>query len=290
MPELPEVEHVKRGIDPYILNATIKSVTFSNKVIEGKQQGKETIIKGINLDGFRLNSESFKIKSVDRRSKYIVFTIEKNNNQRIILSHLGMAGGFFIVDKLSDISTPNYRKHWHVVFHLDNGKQLVYSDIRRFGELRNLATYNDYPAFLEIAPEPFDDNALNYFLDRIKLKKYQNKPIKQMLLDHKMIAGCGNIYACEALFRAGVLPERKVKDVSNQERQMLFYYVQEVLNEGINNGGTSISDYRHADGKTGEMQLHLNVYKQKTCKICGHDIEQKVIASRNSHFCPHCQK
>ena len=66
-----------------------------------------------------------------------------------------------------------------------------------------------------------------------------------MLLDHKMIAGCGNIYACEALFRAGVLPERKVKDVSNQERQMLFYYVQEVLNEGINNGGTSISDYRH---------------------------------------------
>ena len=117
------------------------------------------------------------------------------------------------------------------MFHLDNGKQLVYSDIRRFGELRNLATYNDYPAFLEIAPEPFDDNALNYFLDRIKLKKYQNKPIKQMLLDHKMIAGCGNIYACEALFRAGVLPERKVKDVSNQERQMLFYYVQEVLNE-----------------------------------------------------------
>ena len=78
-----------------------------------------------------------------------------------------------------------------------------------------------------------------------------------------MIAGCGNIYACEALFRAGVLPERKVKDVSNQERQMLFYYVQEVLNEGINNGGTSISDYRHADGKTGEMQLHLNVYINK---------------------------
>ena len=98
-----------------------------------------------------------------------------------------------------------------------------------------------------------------------------------MLLDHKMIAGCGNIYACEALFRAGVLPERKVKDVSNQERQMLFYYVQEVLNEGINNGGTSISDYRHVDGKTGEMQLHLNVYKQKTCKICGHDIEQKSL-------------
>ena len=95
MPELPEVEHVKRGIEPYILNAIIKSVTFSNKVIEGKQQGKETIIKGINLDGFRLNSESFKIKSIDRRSKYIVFTIEKITT-RIILSHLGMAGGFLL--------------------------------------------------------------------------------------------------------------------------------------------------------------------------------------------------
>ncbi|MDN8760282.1 DNA-formamidopyrimidine glycosylase family protein, partial [Staphylococcus aureus] len=86
------------------------------------------IIKVINLDGFRLNSEGYAIQSVERRSKYIVFTIQKNQTQRIILSHLGMAGGFFIVDKLSDISTPNYRKHWHVVFHLDNGKQLVYSD------------------------------------------------------------------------------------------------------------------------------------------------------------------
>lgn len=99
MPELPEVEHVKRGIEPYILNTTIKSVTFSSKVIEGKQQGKETIIKGINLDGFRLNSEGYAIQSVERRSKYIVFTIQKNQTQRIILSHLGMAGGFFIVDK-----------------------------------------------------------------------------------------------------------------------------------------------------------------------------------------------
>ncbi|UDI78059.1 bifunctional DNA-formamidopyrimidine glycosylase/DNA-(apurinic or apyrimidinic site) lyase [Staphylococcus taiwanensis] len=289
MPELPEVEHVKRGIEPYILNSAINSVTFSKKVIEGKQQGKETIIKGINLDGFRLNSEGYTFKGIERRSKYIVFTIEKHQRQRILLSHLGMAGGFFIVDNLSDISTPNYRKHWHVIFHLDNGKKLVYSDIRRFGEIRNLSSFQDYPAFLEIAPEPFEKEAFIHFTHYLDQKKIQNKPIKQMLLDHKIIAGCGNIYACEALFRAGVLPDRKVKDVSIQTRQMLFYYVQEVLKEGINNGGTSISDYRHADGKTGEMQLHLNVYKQKICKVCGHEIELKVVATRNSHFCPHCQ-
>ncbi|GGG83606.1 bifunctional DNA-formamidopyrimidine glycosylase/DNA-(apurinic or apyrimidinic site) lyase [Staphylococcus pragensis] len=290
MPELPEVEHVKRGIEPYIKNATIKSVTFSKKVIEGKRQGKETIIKGINLDGFCLNSEGYTLKKIERRSKYIVFNIEKNNNERILLSHLGMAGGFFIVNQLSEITTPNYRKHWHVIFHLDNGKKLVYSDIRRFGEIRNLASFDDYPSFLEIAPEPFDDEALEHFKDYLNQKKVQNKPIKQMLLDHKIVAGCGNIYACEALFRAGIHPSRKVKGTTELERKMVFYYVQEVLKEGIDNGGTSISDYRHADGKTGEMQLHLNVYKQSKCKVCGHDIEQKVVAARNSHFCPQCQK
>lgn len=290
MPELPEVEHVKRGIEPFIKNATINSVTFSKKVIEGKRQGKETIIKGINLDGFRLNSEGYTFKNIERRSKYIVFYIEKNNKERILLSHLGMAGGFFIVNQLSEITTPNYRKHWHVIFHLDNGKKLVYSDIRRFGEIRNLASFNDYPSFLEIAPEPFEEEAFAHFKAYLNQKKVQNKPIKQMLLDHKIVAGCGNIYACEALFRAGIHPSRKVKDTSEQERKMLFYYVQEVLKEGINNGGTSISDYRHADGKTGEMQLHLNVYKQNKCKVCGHEIEQKVVATRNSHFCPQCQK
>ncbi|WP_226386336.1 bifunctional DNA-formamidopyrimidine glycosylase/DNA-(apurinic or apyrimidinic site) lyase [Staphylococcus sp. Marseille-Q1834] len=290
MPELPEVEHVKRGIEPYIKNATIKSVTFSKKVIEGKRQGKETIIKGINLDGFCLNSEGYTLKKIQRRSKYIVFNIEKNNNERILLSHLGMAGGVFIVNQLSEITTPNYRKHWHVIFHLDNGKKLVYSDIRRFGEIRNLASFEDYPSFLEIAPEPFDDEAFEHFKDYLNQKKVQNKPIKQMLLDHKIVAGCGNIYACEALFRAGIHPSRKVKDTTELERKMVFYYVQEVLKEGIDNGGTSISDYRHADGKTGEMQLHLNVYKQSKCNVCGHDIEQKVVAARNSHFCPQCQK
>ena len=290
MPELPEVEHVKRGIEPFIVNTVIKSITFSEKVIEGKNQHKETIIKGMNLDDFRLNCEDYKIIKVERRSKYIVFYIEKNNRKRVLISHLGMAGGFFIVNHLSEITMPNYRKHWHVIFHLNNGKKLVFSDIRRFGEIRNLNSFEDYPSFLEIAPEPFDEEALQHFNHYLSQKKVANKPIKQMLLDHKIIAGCGNIYACEALFRAGIHPARKVKDTSHQERQMLFYYVQEVLKEGIDNGGTSISDYRHADGKTGKMQLHLNVYKQKICKVCGHDIEQKVIASRNSHFCPYCQK
>lgn len=290
MPELPEVEHVKRGIEPYVINEWIEKVIFSDKVVEGKHSGRETIIKGIELDSFQQLTEGYKITKLDRRSKYIVFYLENKTDQRYLISHLGMAGGFFIVDELDDIAIPNYRKHWHVIFKLSNGKQLVYSDIRRFGEIRNVANFEAYPPFLEIAPEPFDDNALDYYLNRIHQRAYLNKPIKQAILDHKVIAGCGNIYACEALFRAGVHPATRVKDLSEQQQEMVFYYVREVLEEGIKYGGTSISDYRHADGKTGEMQLHLNVYKQHTCKVCGSAIETEVIATRNSHFCPTCQK
>ena len=129
-----------------------------------------------------------------------------------------------------------------------------------------------------------------HYLSCFDINKYANKPIKQMILDHKVIAGAGNIYACEALYRTGIRPDKIANSLSHQQKEMLFYYVQEVLEEGIKYGGTSISDYRHADSKTGEMQLHLNVYKQKYCKTCGHEIETKVIATRNSHFCPNCQK
>ena len=92
------------------------------------------------------------------------------------------------------------------------------------------------------------------------------------------------------MFRAGIHPARISKDLNHQEKEMLFYYVREVLEAGIKYGGTSISDYRHADGSTGTMQQYLNVYKQKTCKVCGNDIETQIIATRNSHFCPVCQK
>ena len=290
MPELPEVEHVKRGIEPYAKGQTITSVIFSDKVKEGKADGRETIIKGMSLDTFKTFTENFVIEQIERRSKYIVFHLVNEHEHRILISHLGMAGGFFIVRSLDDITVKNYRNHWHVIFTLDNDMLLVYSDIRRFGEIRNVPSLEAYPSFLEIAPEPFEDEALSHYLSWFDRKIYVKKPIKQMILDHRVIAGCGNIYACEALFRAGIHPNRTTNSLNNQEREMLFYYVREVLSEGIKYGGTSVSDYRHADGKTGTMQLHLNEKKKKTCKVCGSDIETQVIATRNSHYCPTCQK
>lgn len=290
MPELPEVEHVKRGIAPYVENSIIESVNFSDKVIEGKTADKATIIKGMTLETFKLYTEHYCISHVERRSKYILFYLTSDHDERILISHLGMAGGFFVVDKLSDIGDLNYRKHAHVIFKLSTGKMLVYSDIRRFGEIRNVPELAAYPSMLDIAPEPFDECALRHYLKYLDIKKFRNKPIKAALLDHRVIAGCGNIYACEALFRSGIHPARKVSDLTHQESQMVFYYVREVLDEGIRHGGTSISDYRHADGKRGEMQFHLNVYKQKFCKVCGSEIQTRVIATRNSHFCPSCQR
>ncbi|CAM3080034.1 bifunctional DNA-formamidopyrimidine glycosylase/DNA-(apurinic or apyrimidinic site) lyase [Staphylococcus argensis] len=289
MPELPEVEHVKRGIVPDVESTTIQSVTFSEAVKLGKKNQRETIIKGLELDTFKTFTEGYKINQIERRSKYIYFYLEREDDQRILVSHLGMAGGFFVVNELDEIRDKNYRKHWHVIFNLDNDKMLVYSDIRRFGEIRNLPELAAYPSLLEIAPEPFDDDALDHYLAYFNERKFYNKPIKAMILDHRVIAGCGNIYACEALFRAGIHPARKADSLTLQERKMLFYYIREVLEEGIRYGGTSISDYRHADGRRGEMQNRLNVYKQDTCKVCGTPIERQVIATRNSHFCPECQ-
>ncbi|WP_305367085.1 DNA-formamidopyrimidine glycosylase family protein, partial [Staphylococcus sp. HMSC077C03] len=159
MPELPEVEHVKRGIEPFIKSAKIEKVTFAKNVINGKNNNRETIIKGMELDTFKKLTEGYVIKKVERRSKYIIFYIADHDDDRILVSHLGMAGGFFVVNNLDEISTPNYRKHWQVIFDLDNKQKLVYSDIRRFGEIRNIVNFDSYPSLLEIAPEPFEEVA-----------------------------------------------------------------------------------------------------------------------------------
>lgn len=289
MPELPEVEHVKRGIQPFIEGAQIVKITFSNDVIKGKSEGKATIVKGISLEAFEQFTTHFTINRIYRKSKYILFDISKADAYRTMISHLGMAGGFFVVKRIEDIEIANYRKHWHVIFHLSNGWLLVYSDIRRFGEIRNVENLEEYPSLLEIAPEPFCDKALPHYLSQFKHKKFQKMPIKRMILEHRVISGCGNIYACEALFDAKISPYRLSQDLSQEERIRVFKSVVKVLELGILYGGTSISDYVHADGQRGTMQNNLKVYKQKICSSCQSPIETAIIAGRNTHYCTNCQ-
>ncbi|ARJ49982.1 bifunctional DNA-formamidopyrimidine glycosylase/DNA-(apurinic or apyrimidinic site) lyase [Staphylococcus lutrae] len=289
MPELPEVEHVKRGITPHILHQKIIDVTFSKPVQAGKTQGKATIIKGMGLSEFEQQTCGYVITDVQRRSKYILFQLQNGVHQRILISHLGMAGAFFVVHSLEEIKIPNFRKHWQVIFQLDNGVKLVYADIRRFGEIRNVANLSEYPSILEIAPEPFAPDALAHFLTKSSEKKYRHKAIKALILDHRVISGCGNIYACEALFDARIHPEKKVSTLNIEQKTKVFNSVVKVLEMGILNGGTSVSDYVHADGQRGTMQNHLKVYQQKQCSDCQSIVHTVTIAGRNTHFCPNCQ-
>lgn len=290
MPELPEVEHVKRGIEPHITGERIIDVHFSDAVSNGKTQGKETIVKGLSLDAFKERCIDTHIESVMRRSKYIIFKLKGKDGNRYMVGHLGMTGAYFVVPSIDDITVPNYKKHWHVTFTLSSSMKLVYSDIRRFGELRMLDESQFAHFDATIAPEPFSEEGRAHYISALHLPKYQDKPIKQVIMLHSVVSGCGNIYACEALHNAGINPNITVKKLSEKRRTLLYEQIVDVLNEGILYGGSTISDYRNAQGESGTMQNRFKVYGKKICGTCGNDIKTKVIATRNTHYCTHCQK
>ncbi|WP_414049926.1 bifunctional DNA-formamidopyrimidine glycosylase/DNA-(apurinic or apyrimidinic site) lyase [Macrococcus animalis] len=292
MPELPEVEHVVRGLRPHILNEHIVTIIFSDAVKAGKEQGKETIIKQVGLETFQSVLSNTVIDSIERRSKYIIFHLNKfQNEQKIYLvGHLGMSGAFFVRPSVKDIPIPNYRRHWHVQFELSNGQKMIYSDVRRFGEFKILDE-DAYQTFYQtIAPEPFEEKVLKHFLQQTKQKKFMNKPIKQVIMDHSVVSGCGNIYACEALYIARILPTHITHTLSVQKKKRLFLAIVDVLNKGIELGGSSISDYRNVEGESGTMQSKFNVYGLKRCNTCGSEISNIIIATRNTHYCEKCQK
>lgn len=291
MPELPEVEHVVRGLRPHVLNKKIINVTFSEAVKAGKKSGKQTIIKQIALDDFKFVVTNTTIESIERRSKYIIFNLLNEQHHRIYcVGHLGMAGAFFVKPDVNAIPIPNYKKHWHVAFELSDGNQMIYSDIRRFGELKILDE-DAFQAFnSSIAPEPFEACAMAHFLNQTQQKKYMNKPIKQVIMDHSVVSGCGNIYACEALHAARILPTHITSSLSISKKKKLFDCIVAALNKGIKYGGSSISDYRNVEGETGNMQSKFKIYGLKQCGTCGNDVSTLVIATRNTHYCEKCQK
>ncbi|TDL98562.1 bifunctional DNA-formamidopyrimidine glycosylase/DNA-(apurinic or apyrimidinic site) lyase [Macrococcus brunensis] len=290
MPELPEVEHVKRGLEPKVTGEVITGVTFSDKVHIGKEAGKETIIKGIDLESFRERVIGSRFKSIDRRSKYLIFTLENEFGEQFIISHLGMSGAYFVVDTIDDIGIPNYINHWHVELELQSGKKLIYSDIRRFGEMRLAKHLEDAAQIMAIAPEPFEEGSEDYFIRQLKQKKWQQKKIKEAVMNHSVISGCGNIYACEGLHTAAINPHRLVKDMTEDEQRRLFKALVASLEEGIRYGGSSISSYRNVEGESGQMQTRFKIYGRQTCGTCGREVEKAVIAGRNTHYCTHCQK
>lgn len=290
LPELPEVEGVVRMLKPAVEHKTIQRVIVSPVIYASKAAGKEAIIKGQTPEAFIAAVEGMTIEHIERHAKYIFFTMSKNGGQQLIVNHLGMSGAWFHVAHPDDVIEGKFHKHMHVMWQLAAEEWLIYTDIRRFGELRLLREVADYPPLLAMAPEPFDDVAMDYFLEKCTQRKYNNKAIKAVIMDGQVVSGCGNIYATEALFRTKIHPGRKVSQIDKAQLRQLFQEIVAVLTESIAFGGSSISDYRNINGEAGGMQHHLQMYGMKKCPMCHTNTEQQIIAGRNSFYCPNCQR
>lgn len=290
MPELPEVEGLVRELAPEAIGRVIQKVSISPIVIESKERGREAIIKGMSTAQFIEEMKGLLIVDVIRRSKYIYFHVEKDGKSRLLISHLGMTGAWFTVDRVEDVFEEKFRKHIHVTLTMKDGGLLVYSDIRRFGELRLLNIEADYPPLLKMAPEPFDEEAIDYFLNCARKPKYEKKPIKEVIMDGQVISGCGNIYATEALFKMKIHPNRAVNRISVERKKELFAVIVDILQESIDAGGSTISDYRNLSGESGTMQERLQMYGQKQCPVCENETKRMQIGGRTSVYCPQCQR
>lgn len=290
MPELPEVEGVVRSLKPVVEGKTIQSVQISLTVKASHEAGKQSIVKGTTPEQLIEHLEGMKIVQITRRSKYILFDLERDGQQYKMINHLGMSGGWFDLKNSEEIQEGKFQNHRHLELQLDGDQTLVYADIRRFGEVRLVENLTQFPPILKLAPEPFDADAKQYFLDCCNLPKYKNKEIKAVIMDGQVLCGCGNIYATEALFRAGIKPGRKTSLISGTKKEQLFDTIVAVLLESIAFGGSSISDYRNINGEAGGMQDRLKMYGMNICPMCHTNTKQKTIAGRNSYYCPNCQK
>ena len=267
MPELPEVETITQELSKQLLNKTITKINILNPKLRYP----------IPQDILEL---TFTIRSVSRKAKYIIITLNENN---AIIIHLGMTGKILIQDK-------NYQsnKHDHVTIELDNKTTLVYNDTRKFGFI---ALKNSLPpSFYTDAPDPL---ALDFSTEKLKTKLRASKaPIKACIMNNKIITGVGNIYANEALFKAKILPICPANQLSNKKLDELIKQIIITLKAAIKAGGSSIKDYRNSSGNLGYFQQQLLVYNKegKPCVICKNKIKRIIQSGRSSFFCSTCQK
>ncbi|WP_028274163.1 DNA-formamidopyrimidine glycosylase [Atopococcus tabaci] len=273
MPELPEVESVRKGLEKLIQQAVIQEAeVFWDRIIalpEDANRFKQAI-KGEQIVG------------ISRRGKFLLFHLTSYT----LISHLRMEGKFRVTEEDEPLS-----KHTHVVFHLQDGRELRYADVRKFGRMLLVpkGTENDVPSLRRLGPEPieeaFDQQSFSQALKRRK------KSIKAVLLDQTAVAGLGNIYVDEVLFQAAVRPDRAASSLSKEDITHLHRAIIQTMKQAVEAGGTTIRTYENAFGENGTYQQALNVYGRqgKPCVRCGTTIEKKKVAQRGTHYCPHCQ-
>src|SRR5215470_14533886 len=270
MPELPEVETIARGLAKRVAGDVIESVWLGSKPEPFKSAVSE----------IAATLQSKKILDVRRAGKHIVFELAPQNgrtHQTQWIVHLGMTGSLLLCPPDCEVA-----KHTHAIVKLSSGCELRFVDPRRFGRL----------SVIEKFEAPGAEPLAIKFEDFARLFHGRKTPIKSALLNQKLLSGVGNIYADEALFRAGIRPRRRASSLTRAKLEALYGTVQEVLKEAIALGGSSISDYVDADGEEGFFQLQHRVYGREgePCLVCKTPIKRVVIVGRSSHYCPECQR
>jgi formamidopyrimidine-DNA glycosylase len=281
MPELPEVETVRRGLSPMMEGKTFLRV---------EQRRPDLRFPFPARFAERLTGQT--VLHLGRAAKFL--KAELSSGEMLVM-HLGMTGRFTI-DGAPTASfaadTGDEPKHDHVVFHLEGGVRITYNDPRRFGfmELWPVAQFDAYPRLKKLGPEPLSNGFSASYLNEVLTGR--QTPIKAALLDQAVVAGLGNIYVLEALFRAGVSPKRKAASVVGLRAERLAPAINAVIAEAIEAGGSSISDFAATDGSLGYFQHSFDVYDRegKPCKACSEPIKRIVQSNRSSFYCGKCQR
>lgn len=274
MPELPEVETVRRTLEERIVGLTITGVVLIlPKVIKSPSPGE-----------FSERVAGRKIKKLGRRGKYLLIHLDHNLT---LVIHLRMTGRLVYSESLTPPA-----KYTHAIFRLNNGFSLFFDDMRQFGRLALVDTgrLDEWPGLRILGVEPLSDSFTREYLKK-ELKR-RHKKIKSLLLDQTFIAGLGNIYADEALHRARINPEKSAANLTPRQVARLYLAIREVLEEGIANRGTSFRDYVDGMGQPGSNQEALKVYGRegKPCLNCGTPVCRIKVSGRSSYYCPRCQK
>lgn len=283
MPELPEVETVMRGLLPSMEGEVITRADVNRPDLRWPFPER----MADRLSGRR-------VLSMRRRSKYILADLDSGET---LLVHLGMSGRMTVSgDPLGQFvhAHPQIAKHDHVVFHMENGARVTFNDPRRFGamDLLDTATADSHKLLAVLGPEPLgNDFHENHLVTAFKGRK---TPVKSALLDQGIIAGLGNIYVCETLFRAGISPRREVGKISAPRVAALVPIIRQVLLDAIAAGGSSLKDFRQANGELGYFQHTFDVYGREgePCRRagCGGTVTRITQSGRSSFYCGNCQR
>ena len=275
MPELPEVETVRRSLIDLIIGKKIKSVdVYYERIIDSDVSEFKELLK----------DETF--VDINRSGKFLIFIL----NHYIIVSHLRMEGKYFLRDGQDALPK---EKHEHVIFNFTDGSTLRYNDTRKFGRMilfktNNVEEVKKEEPLNKLGIEPISGElTTEYLKDKFKNKK---EPIKQALLDQSIITGLGNIYADEVCFMSRLNPNKKASSLNDDELQKIIDSSKEVLEKAINFGGTTIKSFVSSHAATGLFQNELLVHTKDTCPVCGAKIIKIRVGGRGTYYCPNCQK